>query len=229
MKRDYNRRILAALCAFFICCTTAQAIGYNYRTKQLLAEYADIKLVVDGVPVTPTDSNGMPVEPFACEGITYLPIRAVGEALGKQVTWDGKTKTVYIGEAPGQKLYLTKVCPPYKTIAYWENEVFSMDGVKYYVNSFNMGNPWMHYRGSALYNLNGRYSAMKVTVGHTDSYADREDTVFIYLDGELAHTIELPPECLAKTVTIPLGYANQMKIENTDNGAVGFANAELIP
>lgn len=68
--------------------------------KTLDVAYMDIKLVVDGAPITPTDVNGNIVEPFAYQGTTYLPVRAVGEALGKEVTWDGNTNTVYVGEVP---------------------------------------------------------------------------------------------------------------------------------
>lgn len=42
------------------------------------------------------DSSGKTVEPFAYKGTTYLPVRAVGEALNKKVDWDGKTQTVII-------------------------------------------------------------------------------------------------------------------------------------
>lgn len=69
-------------------------------TRTLNANYMDIKIVVDGAPITPTDVNGNLVEPFAVDGTTYLPVRAVGEALGKEVTWDGNTNTVYVGEVP---------------------------------------------------------------------------------------------------------------------------------
>lgn len=68
--------------------------------KTLNANYMDIKLVIDGVEVVPKDAVGNIVEPFVVDGTTYLPVRAVGEALGKEVTWDGNTKTVYVGEVP---------------------------------------------------------------------------------------------------------------------------------
>lgn len=72
----------------------------SVATKTLEAHYMDIKLVIDGVEVTPKDVNGKVVEPFTVNGSTFLPVRAVGEALGKKVTWDGNTKTVYLGEVP---------------------------------------------------------------------------------------------------------------------------------
>lgn len=72
------------------------------RTGQQSAvlNYTDIKLCVDGQLITPKDANGSPVEPFAIQGTTYLPVRAIGEALGKPVDWDSATHTVYIGQKP---------------------------------------------------------------------------------------------------------------------------------
>ena len=68
-------------------------------TRTLEVTFKDIKLVVDGTEVVPKDAAGNVVEPFVYNGTTYLPVRAVGEALGKGVTWDGNTNTVYIGNA----------------------------------------------------------------------------------------------------------------------------------
>lgn len=54
--------------------------------------FNNIKIVVDGKELK-TDK-----EPFIYEGTTYLPVRAVGEAVGKNVTWDAASKTVVLGE-----------------------------------------------------------------------------------------------------------------------------------
>lgn len=71
-------------------------------TKQVEVRYQDIKLVVNGQTITPTDGDGNLVEPFTIDGTTYLPVRAVGNALGLQVGWDGATKTVTLtGEVSG--------------------------------------------------------------------------------------------------------------------------------
>lgn len=50
--------------------------------------YNNIKVMVDGKELK-TDK-----EPFTYDGTTYLPVRAVAEAVGKEVKWDSKTKTV---------------------------------------------------------------------------------------------------------------------------------------
>jgi|GEM_PF-5647381 len=69
-------------------------------TRQLTAIYNNIKIYVDGELISPKDVNGKPTEPFIVEGSTYLPVRAVAEALGKPVDWDGPNQSVYIGERP---------------------------------------------------------------------------------------------------------------------------------
>ncbi|MGE7908386.1 stalk domain-containing protein [Lysinibacillus xylanilyticus] len=37
---------------------------------------------------------------FIYEGTTYVPLRFIAESLGEKVTWDGKSKSVYIGDVP---------------------------------------------------------------------------------------------------------------------------------
>lgn len=71
--------------------------GATAREEMIKAEFADIKIVMDGQQLTPKDANGKTVEPFIWNGTTYLPVRAVGAAVGKDVSWDGDTKTVYLG------------------------------------------------------------------------------------------------------------------------------------
>ena len=81
------------------------------------ALYNNIKIYVDGIKIEPKDANGNNVEPFIYNGTTYLPVRAIGEAIGKTVTWDGATQSVYLGEKTGDKTYLTDVCEPFQTNA----------------------------------------------------------------------------------------------------------------
>ena len=58
-----------------------------------------VRIVVNGTEITPKDVNGNVVSPLLIDGTTYIPVRAVSEALGKEVSWDGVTRTVYLGEA----------------------------------------------------------------------------------------------------------------------------------
>jgi len=40
------------------------------------------------------------MEPFIVDGTTYLPLRAVADALGKEVELDGPNQSVYVGRKP---------------------------------------------------------------------------------------------------------------------------------
>ncbi len=77
--------------------TGGAAIAKN-ESKFIEAFYSNIKIFVDGTQIEPKDVNGTKVEPFIYNGTTYLPVRAVGEAIGKDVVWDAETNSVYLTE-----------------------------------------------------------------------------------------------------------------------------------
>lgn len=54
-------------------------------------------VVVDGETRVFLDANGKRVYPLLCKGSIYLPIRAIGEIMGKTVGWDSATSTVTLG------------------------------------------------------------------------------------------------------------------------------------
>ena len=97
MKKSL-RALIALLCLGALLVTVALAAG-TY-TKTLTAYYQNIKLTINGQTVEPKDVNGNVVDPYIVDGTTYLPVRAVSEALGKQVDWDGDTNTVLISDQP---------------------------------------------------------------------------------------------------------------------------------
>lgn len=88
--------ILVSALVFSLLGTAAATIG----SRTLTADYNDIKIELNGQQLTPTDAAGNPVEPFAVNGTTYLPVRAVGDALGIDVDWDGATSTVLLSSSP---------------------------------------------------------------------------------------------------------------------------------
>lgn len=104
-------------------------------TLNKLLEYRDIKIVVDGNRINPTDADGNYVEPFIIDGTTYLPVRAIGSAFGKEVSWDGNTFTVYIGEKPALDY----------TSAFAENIKDVIDNYGRYVDADYMGVKGLKY------------------------------------------------------------------------------------
>ncbi|MCL2401966.1 MAG: copper amine oxidase N-terminal domain-containing protein [Oscillospiraceae bacterium] len=91
--------------------------------RNINVTYRDIRIVVDGQEITPRDAQGNVVEPFIFEGTTFLPVRAVAEALGQEVDWDGATNTVYIGGAPTQP---TEPPPTYESAPAPQPETFML-------------------------------------------------------------------------------------------------------
>lgn len=66
--------------------------------------YDNIKIYVDGVLSQPKGANGETIEPFISNGVTYVPVAAISKIFGKDVSWDGNTKSIYIGKKPDIKV-----------------------------------------------------------------------------------------------------------------------------
>ena len=64
----------------------------------------DFTIIVDGVTRAFTDAKGSRVYPLLYQGSTYLPVRAIGELMGKTVAWDGGTRTVTLSPSGGGSL-----------------------------------------------------------------------------------------------------------------------------
>lgn len=199
-------------------------------TETFDAIYKDIKIYVDGVKIEPKDANGNTVEPFIYNGTTYLPVRAVGEAVDKTVTWDGKTNSVYLGKVPGEEQNLFVVCPPYDGHRYSlvlssKGSFISMAGNKY-SDAMQMGyGAVIDDPCSALFNLNGAYETLSFDVGKISG--KHNATLNVYLDGSLYETFELSAEDLPRTINVSLDNALQLKLElsTSFHTYYGIANA----
>lgn len=156
--------------------------------------YTGVDVYVDDVKVEPKDANGNPVEVFVYNGTTYLPIRAIGNALGKPVQWEGKTNSAYVGKHD-------RDIP-----AVWVKDLDYFVGNKWgiYDDKDNLG---VEHRGaiqgdgnrkttSNIYLINGQYSAISGTLFQTYRYRsstgdDDASTLEIYGDGELLYNAEM--------------------------------------
>ncbi len=64
---------------------------------------ADINITINGEEFVAKDADEDVVEPFIENGSTYLPVRAMGEAVGMTVEFDPENYAVYIGEKPSEE------------------------------------------------------------------------------------------------------------------------------
>lgn len=77
------------------------AVGTPLRSNRDRAVYmggSDVKVTLDGKELELKDANGKAISPILVEGVTYLPVRAIADALNVRVEWDSSDNTVYLGK-----------------------------------------------------------------------------------------------------------------------------------
>lgn len=194
--------------------------------ENISVKYDNIKVYRDNVLCDLKTSNGTKVEPFIYNGTTYLPLRATADLAGMSVTYDGATKSVYLWDnLVASNTYLMEACPPYETSGMdtylqTSGKSFEMGGKKYSNGLESRGLIWGE--PYALFNLDGRYSTMHLTVGQLDGYSNYDRTISFIVDGRVVKEVELAAGELPETLSVPLNYGLQLKIA-TDS-YVGFGD-----
>lgn len=213
------KKRLQGLVAGVLIGATVTGTGVFAYTNYIEAVYKDIRIVVDGKEVH-TDT-----EPFISEGTTYLPVRAVAEALDKPVYWDGPNYTVYIGENFGTLEY------PSATI----NDVDNIGDRFYDVGSDkltdNYGNNYSYAlnagsNGTRTFQtlLNMKYKKFKCTLyvpkGCT---SDRTAKILIKTDGKVVYTSpEITKTSRPIDVDVNITGCNDFQIEVTGGWDLGY-------
>ncbi|WP_202621035.1 stalk domain-containing protein [Pseudoflavonifractor sp. 524-17] len=95
MKHQW-RGFVCGILLTLVCVGLISAAGAAPYSKWAKLDYNSIKITLNGQTVIPRDANGNVVEPFAIDGVTYLPVRGVASALGMSVGWDAYTNTVQL-------------------------------------------------------------------------------------------------------------------------------------
>jgi len=94
-----KKKVFATIMASTVIASMATG-AYGATKLQEIKAYLNpgISFKVDGVPTQLQDSNGLAVLPITYKNTTYLPVRAVSDALDVAVNYDGKTETIHLGE-----------------------------------------------------------------------------------------------------------------------------------
>lgn len=139
------------------------SVGAASKLVNIKVAKGGISIYVDEKLVKPTDVKGNVVEPFIYDGTTYLPVRAISNVLGKEITWDGKTSSVYVGKAPGAaqtdistlNIFETEYYPRMVT-----GEEAAFDLLDKKITPFNRLDS-LGGSSSVIYILDSKYSALK--------------------------------------------------------------------
>ena len=80
--------VAGLLTALLVCGLVVTAGAKSGKVMQELT-YRDIRVSLDGEVLDLRNAIGEKVEPFMFDGTNYLPVRALAEALGLNVAWNG--------------------------------------------------------------------------------------------------------------------------------------------
>lgn len=92
----WMRGYIAGLLTALLVCGLAVTAGARTGKVTQELDYRDIRVSLDGKVLDLRNAIGEKVEPFMFGGTNYLPVRALAEALGLNVAWDGKEVMVVL-------------------------------------------------------------------------------------------------------------------------------------
>lgn len=180
------------MAAFLIVHIAVPAMAVAGKT---ITVYPGVGLYLDDTKFIPKDANGNPVEVFYYNGTTYVPIRAVSEAFGYPVQWDGNTRSVYIGKHTGDKPAVWLCDMDYSS---GNKKVKTLD-----LDKDNIGNNHYHcilqtdnFHVERTYYINNQYSRISgVLYQRYDARSNRiwgttPSEFKIYGDGEILYSHE---------------------------------------
>jgi len=99
-----KKLILVMLVATLAGISTVRALSFT-SSKTIPVTYRNIKILVDGREAV-SDK-----EPFIYNGSTFVPLRLIGESLGRTVNWDNATSTITITTDPNNVLLKSEPVP----------------------------------------------------------------------------------------------------------------------
>ena len=185
-------------------------------TKGITAVYNGIKIFVDGNFVKPTDADGKIVVPFAYEGTTYLPVRAVAQALNQPVSWDSSTKSVYIGVNPnGTALTDLRYARADNYVEVYDssNPMQSALAGKIYSTGIYFSADWTGGKIHGVdYNLDSKYERLTGDFGIDDKYKDRDTSCALIIIADEKEIYRSPQTKAGDVVSVDVDVKGVKKL-----------------
>lgn len=225
-----KKRTKFILCLAMILVLSSTLLAAS-RSVNIKVTYDNIKVVVGGQEVLMgKDSRGKQIEPFIYNGTTYLPVRAVAEALGQKVEWDGSTKTVFIGTGVINTGEIEKkLTETVEAFSKMNTGIISKD--QHYKSLDLAGNKYdngiilssvYNKEGHAKFNLEGKYTNLRGLLG-----ADQEGTtlkVHFIGDGKFLQSFDIVSGQLPINVNLNVTGVRMFEIRFERIGETSLSN-----
>lgn len=93
-----KRISVLGLCLVFLLGVSLGAFGAaNQEEVKAIINY-ELKMKLNGLDFAPIGVDGKVIHPLIYKGSSYLPVRAIAQALSVAVEYDQNTQTIYLGE-----------------------------------------------------------------------------------------------------------------------------------
>lgn len=219
MKKKFVKTLCVAMGMMMCFCSGAYAAGNVQAISAFINR--DITIKLDGVTQTMKDAKGSRVYPIIYNGTTYVPLRAVSNILGVDVTWDGATQTVLLGD-PGA----TSVAPyEVKNGTIFDGssaKSFTVTGKSHAVG-FTLRGRSISSESYAMVNTSGK-DTLSFDVGHVDGTGDALLDLGIFLDGKYEKTVNVKASQGVKHIEVDLDGASVVKLQFV--GEAGYFSGE---
>ncbi|MBQ4159805.1 MAG: NPCBM/NEW2 domain-containing protein [Clostridia bacterium] len=206
MKKAYKKILICILAGIVL---TSGVVFAKQAMETINVYYDNIKILIDGIEYHPTDAHGETVEPFIYNGTTYLPVRAIANAFGKDVDWQPQTSIVTLGsnnydwlDQMGYVDYYSSTKND-KMYAIAENTEMTDKskydrGLRFFLCDHQMSasdtgvveleDGTLECAQTVTYLLNNQYNTFEGTIAGFDCDKDASALIRFYGDGELIYT-----------------------------------------
>ena len=225
-------RLKSYLAGFLTCLMISAAVVWANPGGVMRELFYGVNIVVNGRPLL---TEGID-RPFILDGRTFLPVRAVSEALNVPVNWDGSTSTVYLGTgALGRPLFETTPARASDGITTVSGTMSGRSFDTILRTSVYIRTQHHIATGWGEFNLNGQFSSISGVLGNLNSGADTSNIVFIG-DGREIARFAVDGTTVAHDISVDTRGVLVLRIEilqdmasrpGTTRAQIGFANPML--
>ncbi|MFM9280280.1 NPCBM/NEW2 domain-containing protein [Paenibacillus jiagnxiensis] len=165
------------------------ATAFASNNVKLSVVLENVKYIFHGVEKKTTQS-------IVYNGQLYAPVKEIANGIGESFTYDGKTKTGWVGQKEGSYVYLDEISYARTDgkkdnlfFKNWKNPSglkFTIAGQKYLhgIGSVLYGSKYSQYFNSVDYNLNGKYKRLSGFAGIDDYTKNSDSTGAIVIKGD---------------------------------------------